>query len=66
MNEKQARSGKKGSSTDPSKRYRVQRSNSQSEKNVTQGMFTANKQLPSHFTVHPDWASETVSQARKK
>ena len=38
------------------------------EKPVTKGsMFgTATKQQPSHFTVHPDWASESVGQPKKK
>lgn len=45
--------------SEPSKKHRLQRSNS--EKVATKGaMFAANKQLPSHFAVHPDWASESV------
>ena len=43
---------------EPSKRYQLRRSNS--EKVTTKGsMFTAKKQLPSHFTIHQDWASES-------
>ena len=46
----------------------IKRRRSLTEKTVTKGsMFgTAAKQQPSHFTVHPDWASESVGQPKKK
>ena len=59
--EKQTKPSRK---TEPSKKYR-ERSNSSDK--VTKGsMFASNRQPSSHFTVHPDWASESTGQSIKK
>jgi len=40
---------------------------SSSERQTTKGsMFTATRQQPSHYTVHPDWASETLDPYKRK
>ena len=36
--------------------YRRSRSRSNEGKTAKGSMFSANKQMPSHFTIHPDWA----------
>lgn len=52
--------------SEPSKKYRLQRSSS--DKMAAKGSmtFAANKQLPSHFTVHPDWTSESLKPSKRK
>ena len=46
--------------------YRTRRRSHGNESSSTAkgSMFSANKQMPSHFTVHPDWASEHVKPAQ--
>ena len=47
--------------------YRRRRSCSNEGPSMAKGsMFSANKQIPSHFTVHPDWASEHTKPAQYK
>lgn len=41
-------------------RRKVKRSLSASH--ATQGMFSPVRQQPAHFTVHPEWASESLSR----
>ncbi len=48
-------------------REQLKRRKSLTERTVTKGsMFSAKRQQPSHFTVHTDWASESISQPKKK
>lgn len=51
----------------PSHRPLYRRSSSGTEKSSTAkgGMFAANHQLPAHYTIHPDWASEATSHSHK-
>ena len=52
----------------PPRQPHFRRSNSGSEKTTAKGgMFaTSTRQQPSHYTVHPDWASEASGSFRKK
>jgi len=44
----------------------LRRSSSEREKSTKGSMFTATRQQPSHYTVHPDWASETLDPYKRK
>jgi hypothetical protein len=54
--------------TSPTRRPHTRRSGSGKERGPAKGgMFTTSqRQLPAHYTVHPDWASESSGQQRKK
>ena len=59
--------GKPGKKGAPDASYRQRRrSNSGTEGSAKGSMFTAKREVPSHFTVHPEWASEVAGQPRRK
>ena len=48
-------------------RRQLRRSSSEEKKMMTKGaMFAGIRQQPSHYTVHPDWASEAIDPFKKK
>ncbi len=54
----------KGKKTESEPHYRLRRANS--GKQAKRSTFAVTKEMPSHYTVHPDWASESVGRPKRK
>lgn len=51
----------------PARHRQLRRSNSEKEGAAKGSMFTAKQQqMPSHFTIHPDWTSEATGQPKRR